>query len=42
MTANQLQEIILCGKTSTVQFKRQLSSNKQIAEYLVAFSNSMV
>lgn len=40
MTPKELQEIILCGETSTVQFKRQFTSNKQIAEELVALSNS--
>lgn len=39
MTKEELVEIITCGETSTVQFKQQMTTSKQIAEEMVAFAN---
>ena len=41
MTSEELVNIIACGETSTVQFKREYTSIKQFAEEMVAFANSM-
>ena len=40
MTPKELIDIIACGETSTVQFKRQVDSVKQLVEEIVAFANS--
>lgn len=40
MTSEELVDIIACGETSTVQFKREYTSTKQFAEEMVAFANS--
>lgn len=40
MTTEELYKKIRCGETSRVQFKRQFTSQKQIAEEMVAFANS--
>lgn len=39
MTPEKLYDIICCGETSQVQFKQKFTSQKQIAEELVAFAN---
>ena len=39
MNKEELFEIISCGETSTVQFKQQMTTSKQIAEEMVAFAN---
>ena len=38
--ANDLVRMIRCGETSKVQFKQKFSSQKQIADEMVAFANS--
>ena len=40
MTQEELYGMIRCGETSRVQFKRQFTTQKQIAEEMVAFANS--
>lgn len=40
MTEEELLKKIRCGETSRVQFKRQFSTPKQMAEEMVAFANS--
>lgn len=40
MTPKELIDIIACGETSTVQFKRQVDSAKLLVEEIVAFANS--
>lgn len=40
MTPDELYDIIRCGETSQVQFKQKFTSQKQIAEEMVAFANS--
>ena len=40
MKVEELQKKIRCGETSRVQFKQQFTSQKQIAEEMVAFANS--
>lgn len=40
MTPKEIIDIIACGETSTVQFKRQVDSVKQLVEEIVAFANS--
>lgn len=40
MAPKELIDIIACGETSTVQFKRQVDSVKQLVEETVAFANS--
>lgn len=40
MAPKELIDIIACGETSTVQFKRQVDSVKQLVEEIVAFANS--
>jgi len=39
MNAEQLKQIILCGETSSIQFKEHFSSQKQIAAEIIAFAN---
>ena len=39
MTRDELKDKIRCGETSHVQFKRQFTTQKQIAEEMVAFAN---
>ncbi|WP_287211795.1 ATP-binding protein [Muribaculum sp.] len=40
MTAEKIKEIIRCGETSTVQFKKLFKTAEDVANELVAFSNS--
>lgn len=40
MTLEELHKIIRCGETSRVQFKQKFTTQKQIAEEMVAFANS--
>ncbi len=40
MTPDKIKELIKCGETSTVQFKRLFKTAEDIANELVAFSNS--
>lgn len=40
MTPEELYDIVCCGETSIVQFKQKFTSQKQIAEEMVAFANS--
>lgn len=40
MTNKELIKLIKCGETSTVQFKQEFTTQRQIAEDLVAFANS--
>ncbi len=40
MTPEKLHKIIRCGETSRVQFKQKFTTQKQIAEEMVAFANS--
>ncbi len=40
MTSEDLQDIILCGETTTVQFKQNFTTQKKIADEMVAFANS--
>lgn len=39
MTLEELYKMIRCGETSRVQFKQQFTSQKQMAEEMVAFAN---
>ena len=39
MTPEELYKMIRCGETSRVQFKQQFTTQKQIAEEMVAFAN---
>ena len=40
MNADELKEICLCGETTTVQFKREFTTPKKMAEEMVAMANS--
>ena len=40
MTQEEIKDIALCGETSTVQFKQELTSQKEIAKEMIAFANS--
>lgn len=40
MTQEEIKDIALCGETSTVQFKQEFTSQKEIAKELIAFANS--
>ena len=40
MTAEELKEIAKCGETTTVQFKQEFTSQKDIAKDMVAFANT--
>ena len=40
MNAEELKEICLCGETTTVQFKREFTTAKKMAEEMVAMANS--
>ena len=40
MTYKELKDIALCGETSTVQFKQEWTSQKEIAKEMIAFANS--
>ena len=40
MTYEELKNIVLCGETSTVQFKREWTSQKELAKEIIAFANS--
>ena len=40
MTSKELIKLIQCGETSNVQFKQEFTTQRQIAEDMVAFANS--
>ncbi len=40
MTQEEIKDIALCGETSTVQFKQEFTSQKEIAKEMIAFANS--
>ena len=40
MTEQELLKAIRCGETSTIQFKEQFTTTRQVVEEMVAFSNS--
>lgn len=40
MTGNEFKEICLCGETTRVQFKREFTSQKEVAKEMIAFANS--
>ena len=40
MTDNELKEICLCGETTRVQFKREFTTQKEMAKEMIAFANS--
>lgn len=40
MTSEDLYKLISCGETSHTQFKQKFTSEKDIAEEMVAFANS--
>ena len=40
MTPEELYKIIRCGETSKMQFKQKFTTQKQIAEEMIAFANS--
>ena len=40
MTENEFKEICLCGETTRVQFKREFTSQKEVAKEMIAFANS--
>lgn len=40
MTEIEFKEICLCGETTRVQFKREFTSQKEIAKEMIAFANS--
>lgn len=41
MTAEELEDIARCGKTTTIQFKEQFTGQKEIAKEMVAFANTL-
>ena len=40
MTSEELKDIVLCGETTTVQFKQTFTTQKKIADEMVAFANT--
>lgn len=40
MTEKEFKEICLCGETTRVQFKREFTTQKEIAKEMIAFANS--
>ena len=40
MTEETFRDLCLCGETTTVQFKQEFTSQKEIAKELIAFANS--
>lgn len=40
MTEREFKEICLCGETTRVQFKREFTTQKEIAKEMIAFANS--
>ena len=40
MTDKELKDICLCGETTRVQFKREFTTQKEIAKEMIAFANS--
>ena len=40
MTAEEIKRIVACGETSTVQFKQQWTTQKEMAKEMVAFANT--
>ena len=39
MTEKEFKEICLCGETTHVQFKREFTTQKEIAKEMIAFAN---
>ena len=40
MTKDEFKDLCLCGETTRVQFKREFTSQKEIAKEMIAFANS--
>ena len=40
MTEQEFKEICLCGETTRVQFKREFTTQKEMAKEMIAFANS--
>lgn len=40
MTEKEFKEICLCGETTHVQFKREFTTQKEMAKEMIAFANS--
>ena len=40
MTEKELKDICLCGETTRVQFKREFTTQKEVAKEMIAFANS--
>ena len=40
MDSFEFKELCLCGETTRVQFKREFTSQKEIAKEIIAFANS--
>ena len=40
MTEKEFKEICLCGETTRIQFKREFTTQKEIAKEMIAFANS--
>jgi len=40
MSKEELKDILKCGETSTIQFKQEFTSQKEIAKDMIAFANS--
>lgn len=40
MTEKEFKEICLCGETTRVQFKREFTTQKEMAKEMIAFANS--
>lgn len=40
MTEKEFEDICLCGETTRVQFKREFTSQKEMAKEMIAFANS--
>lgn len=40
MNSVEFKELCMCGETTRVQFKREFTSQKEIAKEIIAFANS--
>ena len=40
MTEKEFKEICMCGETTRVQFKREFTTQKEMAKEMIAFANS--
>ena len=40
MTGKELKEVCLCGETTRVQFKREFTTQKEMAKEMIAFANT--